>query len=622
MRSSRERRGKFTVTDSDGEATEYPLELATWRPAPYRPAYRAVWPEYQNVPGEEGRVAGDPQIRQWHIDEWSGGEGEDLWQADNRYNISQDTRPKPVGDGLILGVNQSETDNAAAGTFNDGWVFGPGLGYLWTGRKTNIYYWDATGSAWSSGWATGVSTYISSICDAGDSSHMLVTEESQDSVRAVNASGNSAVIAVADADQVVVNYSGSPYLLVNDDLWRITPGTWDLTQAADLSGSSAVYRAALRKLHAAKHRISVSDVGPIWIQRLDDGQTLLWEYNQANDTDYVTGRLPVDWAMPYDIGFANGFTFVAFRYAAYHAAAGDAYLYFQRGLQRGVAGPLRSLSGTTAGKPIYLGGTIGDDLIIYYDGAVWAYNTTEGGYYMMATSGTSAPEDVSDLRTYGKDIFLGNHDDLYQVERFDTTLYTTNQGYWRSGRYDFGYLGVTKTLLDVRVVTEPLPSGTTITLSVSANGGAFQSISGTFTGDGSTTRYTWPISTYDSSITGEDFEIRLDMQSTSSSVTPTVRSITTRATGAERQRMWILETDAGTRRTSAGGWMDPAKEKLSDGRAVMEKQGVVRFTNPWDRGEYEDDDLYDVVIEQMILVPPDDEGDPIIQWQLRERGYT
>jgi len=46
--------------------------------------------------------------------------------------------------------------------------------------------------------------------------------------------------------------------------------------------------------------------------------------------------------------------------------------------QRGVAGPVRNPT-TSAAKPIRLAGMIGDDLIFFYNGYIWAYNLSSGG---------------------------------------------------------------------------------------------------------------------------------------------------------------------------------------------------------------------------------------------------
>ena len=72
---NRERLGSITAG-----GTEYDIRLASWRPLPYRVSSNLVFPQFQDIPGAEGKVAGDPFVRQWHMDDWSKGEGFTNWE--------------------------------------------------------------------------------------------------------------------------------------------------------------------------------------------------------------------------------------------------------------------------------------------------------------------------------------------------------------------------------------------------------------------------------------------------------------------------------------------------------------------------------------------------------------
>ena len=92
--------------------TAYSIRLAQFRPQPYQWTTRLVWPEFQDVPGAEGKVSGDPNVRIWHIDEWDQGEGETLWK-EGFYNKSANVHPIRVGDGLTLGGHIDLTDGTS-----------------------------------------------------------------------------------------------------------------------------------------------------------------------------------------------------------------------------------------------------------------------------------------------------------------------------------------------------------------------------------------------------------------------------------------------------------------------------------------------------------------------------
>ena len=415
---------------------------------------------------------------------------------------------------------------------------------------------------------------------------------------------------------IVCAFDGVVYCLDGSDLSTVNLTTGARTTVADLAGSVATYLA----LGAPSwRRLASSDVGPIWLQPLDNGQCFVWQYNAALDTDEKIGKLSVDFATPYSVFWAHGFTFVGFRYAAAHTLAGDAYVWYKRGSQQGVAGPIRSASGVTASTPVLVGGMIGDDLIVYYAGAVWAYNLSSGGLYQVGKSTSSNTTAVRHCVTYGKEVFLGYVNNTGNVERLDTVTYTTGTAEWRSGRFDFGYQGIDKTLLDVTVVTEPLTAGTSLACAVSVEGGTATTLTGTFDEDGDTS-YTWVASTPDDPLVGRDFEIHLTPKTTAAANTPTIRSITARAIGAERQRVWGLELDAGTWLASSEGAAPRSSQILADLKAVGEYKGLVLFSNPWDVEEHEPPVEYTVTVVDLQTVEV--EGQPISVLELREASYV
>ena len=627
--ASNERVGTLTAG-----GTAYGLRLAGWRPSPYRPGYRLVFPEFQDVPGAEGKVSGDPYVRQWHINNWASGEGEDLWKP-GFYHKSTNVRPKPVGDGLVLGSLRSLTvnDNVSPATFGEARRFGFGLGKLWAAADVTVHEWQPATDNWDeTGTATGVSGAVTSIVDAMNGTHLLIGTSANEIEKVVPGGANSTLVTGLAADPVLRTFGGVVYCLVGDDLWTVDATTgMSAAAVADPGGDSLDYRNTAGALSYG--RLSTSDKGPIWFQCLDSGKTYIWEYNQANDTAGVIGELPVDFATPYSIFFSNGFLFVGVRYAARHGRQGDAYIYYQRGsstAQSGVAGPIRGHGGSSTSEPVLIAGTIGDDLVFYYDGAVWAYNLSDGGIFQVGVSGTSDTTAIRDAVTFGKEIFLSNVSAVDNAERFQynsyttdtsTNQYSTSTATLETGRFDFGYLGVDKTLLTVTAVTDPLEAGVSVTLKYSVNGGAFTEVTGTHDTDGATS-YTWTVSSSSASVTGEEFEFQLALATTGSGKTPVVRSLTARATGAAKQRSWVLELDGGTFAAGSDGVSPRSADSLTDFRVWAERSGVVKFTNVWDAEEWDSGTDYEVIVEAAELVEAEAEEDPVIQVRLREVGYV
>jgi len=569
--------------------TAYKVNLATWRPQPYQVTTRLVWPTAQDIPGAEGKVAGDPYIRMWNIDEWANGEGEDLWQ-EGFYNKSTNVSPKRIGDGLVLGafLDTTNDDNGTPVDFVEGKRFGFAQGKLWAVANATVHEWQPSTDNWDeTGTATGSSDTPTCVIDQGNGTNILVGYHTTHAVRQVAPGGaNAAVTGLTFAYAPVLrNWGGTLFWLDGDDLYSFTMSGVAATETlvADVTGRSNDY---LVNGYQPWNRMSLSDKGPIWYQRTDSGETFIHEYNVSTSTWRVLAKLPVDFATPYSIYFSHGFYFVGFRYADRHAASGDAYIYVFRSAQRFVAGPVRSTTGTTASKPVLIAGVIGDDLCFFYDGAYWAYNLTSGGIYQIAdTAGTNSAT-VQEAVTFGQSIFLSNLSDALKVERANRLLYSTRTATLDSGRFDFGYQGISKALLSVTVVTDPLPALTSVNLSYSLDGASFVAVTGAHDTDDATSK-TWTISTSSSSVVGEDFELRLTLASTSSAATPTVRAVTARAIGVERQRVWRLETDSVTFIGGVEGAAPRSADALSDLAAIATYNGVVALSNPWDGEEYD-----------------------------------
>ena len=207
---------------------------------------------------------------------------------------------------------------------------------------------------------------------------------------------------------------------------------------------------------------------------LPDGSTQIWEYNVALDTAYVVGTLPAS-PVAYSVAYAVGVYFVTFRQAESHSDAGDAYLYYQSDGAVGVAGALRSTASSSASNAPLIAGMSGDRIVMVYTGNVWAYDLTDGGLSMSArgvsSGGVSAPTSAV---VYGDAVFVAGASDGTDtgvVERVDFAAYSTTAGTLDTGRYDFGYLGLPKTLTKVTVaLAEPLVSGQKVVAAYSVDG--------------------------------------------------------------------------------------------------------------------------------------------------------
>lgn len=489
------------ITLTQGSTT-YTFRLANWLEQDAARAYTRPLPlaQFESIIGEdEYRVPGSPDFLVWSADSWKGGEGETVWRESQPdiYHESFNVRPLAVGDGLVLGAEQQASLNDAGtpAIHNQAVRLGVSQGKLWSGYVATGHEWQPATENWD---ATGIATghgaaQIISFADIGDTwIYTSAFSGSAKTIRRWKAGSNAEWFATGTFtyDPILIDFQGVLYALDGDDLWAITAAntrelrsdTYTGGAAADpfrrIGGeevgalASGIY---LADTNASWWRASKSDVGPLWIQRMDNGNAWIYEYNHFTDTTRTRAQLP-DHILPYSLAFANGFTFTGFRFATSHTASGDAYIHYERGGQTGFAGPIRSQTGTTASKPVRIGGMIGSDLIIYFDGAVWAYDLSGGGISMVADC-INTSSYAFDIVTWGKDIFLSgvtSGANTRSVERISLDSYTTQtEAFLSSGSLDFRTPGVDKALLSIIVETDPLPDGTSLQVAYAVDGGGY-----------------------------------------------------------------------------------------------------------------------------------------------------
>lgn len=599
---NRERLGSITAG-----GTAYKLRLAGWRPLPYQVQSRLVFPQFQDIPGAEGKVSGDPFIRQWFVNDWSKGEGFTWWEPGGYSGAVAQAGgaiPTRVGSGLQLPPHSdlSDHDNASPADFSEARRFGLAQGKLWACRDATVHEWQPSTENWDeTGTATGGTGTPTSIIDQGNGTNLLIGYDNTDEIRQVAPGGANAQVSGLSLSYgpVLRNFGGTLFYLDGDDLYSFTMSGAAATETlvADVTGNSSDYLANGNEVY---NRMSLSDKGPIWFQRTNSGETFVHEYNVATATHKVLAKLPVDFATPYGIFFTHGFYFVSFRYANRHADPGRAYLFVFRGAQRYVAGPIRDASDTWVNQektgsnmPLLIAGVIGDNLMLQYDDHTFAYNLTAGGLYWIGSSTTTG---LADTITFGADMFISDSSNGKARRLIGDQYYT--EGIITTGRHDFGYKGIDKCFLDISIVTDPLPANTSVTAKYSVEGATLVALTGTHDTDNATS-YTWTISSPTTAVVGQDIEFQFVLASTSSTATPTVRSFTARAIGAEREVIREFEVDMITSHGGVEGLAPRSADALADLETLAGYNGLVSLSIPWEGEEWDADVTKTAVIEQI-----------------------
>lgn len=577
---------------------------------PYRRRYSPVLPESRDIPTFDDEFDADVLTRRWQLDDWRRGEGETRW-VEGWFRQSTNVRPHPTESGLILGPDQSITLDDAAATFNESLRFGYGQGKLWTVYDGSASDWQPSSGDWNSTTiSTGAGTSLcASIADGGSDGFMYSSHADKTIRRWKTGTTENWVGTGATQPTyvpILLTFQGTLYALDGDDLYTLdktiaATTTWDVasTQVSDttISGYSSTYLSASDNTNYK--RLSKSDVGPIWFQRLDNGQTLIHQYNHYTQTTSQLGKVTADFVYPYDINWFLGFTFVAYRETPEHGEPGDAFLFYQRGGQFGPVGPFRGTS--SASTRVHIAGMSGSEILVVGGGAVWAYDFAEGAIFQVAD--LTSTDEPDDARVFGDDVLIAGVNGgstAFQCERLDLGTYTTETATIDSGQHNFGFPGVTKLALDVTVYTDPLPADTSYTLSYSLDGASFVAHADTVTTDNSTS-YTFTLSTNAAQVRCESFEWRLTLATTNTAQTPTVRRVVTRATSLEKFLEWRLLLATSEELGAVDGQPLSPHQLWEDLKGVVDDNSVVELSDPWSVAPDEAAETVDVYIVEAEL---------------------
>jgi hypothetical protein len=180
-----------------------------------------------------------------------------------------------------------------------------------------------------------------------------------------------------------------------------------------------------------------------------------------------------------------------------------------------------------------------------------------------------------------------------------------------TGRHDFGYLGLNKTLQRVTVRCEQaLASSQTVGLKYAVDGGSFVTATGTI-GSGEASK-TWTISTNAATVKGTDFELQLLITGSDSGTK--IISVTAEATGSEDRLEWVLLLDLSDNNLQQG------QATLDGLKALKTNHNDVEFADPWTVLTHTAAETFDVTVEDVILPHSLPGGTPTATVLLRSAG--
>lgn len=549
----------------------------------YRRNYVPVTPKSQEIPGADTAIAPESTIAIWSIDDWSAGEGDLRWRDRSRYNTSDGLSPHSDGSGLVVGPPEERTYDDGAARFTDFYQFDltRGISPVLMAAATmdgDVYTWNNSNREWSSVRAIGgASTNVYSIT-SNDGTTFWVAGQGGNLYKVL--SGSSTNHYAASGFRELGFFGDTLYGIdITGELFSIDQTTADTrTSEYDPGGGGA----------SLGTPITMSDVGPVYLTT----NGALHEYNEADDTGSIIGMLPggASFRRPF---WTRGTYFVPYSFMDGDEVLG-AYLWYKSPVGEGSIGPLRIA--TTSGLGIatpYIYGVWGDRILFSITDDLWAYDMSDGAVVHLAQfSDTADGYFPYGLFAHGAVFRQATTSSTYYCNRHPLYESGIGVGTLRTGRYDFGYLGMQKILTKLTVtVEEPLGAGDSVNIAYSTDGATFTGLSGSMV-EGEASK-TWLTSTSATTITGVDFEFRLSLTAGDEDQTPKIVSLVTEAVGAESRLEWIVPIDVSTNNLQDG-------QSILEGlKALKDTPQVVELVDPWQQLPFEAPEQFDVTVEDL-----------------------
>ena len=155
-----------------------------------------------------------------------------------------------------------------------------------------------------------------------------------------------------------------------------------------------------------------------------------------------------------------------------------------------------------------------------------------------------------------------------------------------------------KTLMSVRISTEPLPANTSVEVYYQNDQDGTWTLAGSaFDTTGGTSK-TYEISTNSSSVKFNNLQLKVKLITTNSSVTPVVRAVSARATPTEAVKEWDLILDVTDEDANAQGQSLTGATLIDNLQTAANQENVIQFLNGYENANAGSYDTYQTIIKQ------------------------
>ena len=182
-----------------------------------------------------------------------------------------------------------------------------------------------------------------------------------------------------------------------------------------------------------------------------------------------------------------------------------------------------------------------------------------------------------------------------------TQTYRTASTYATSGElitavHDFD-IGEEKTLMSIRLSTEPLPANTAVQVYYQDDQDGTWTSAGTYDTD-SGTGTTFKISTDSSSVKFKNLQLKIKLTTSDATTTPVVRSVQVRCTPTEYVREWDMLLDISDEDAQAQGRAFTGAQLIDYIKAEATNENIIQFNNGYETPSAGSYDEHDVMIRE------------------------
>lgn len=592
------------------------------------------------VQGESGKFQLRPDILEWSITDWSGGEGAVRFDSEepNRYFEGHNVDPFHHKGHLHLAKGFEETNDSGDATLTKSLQLGKAINTLWGASvdSNDLYEWDSDNDRWKTSVSNGESGFGAGQWEpgavVGDRNKLYLDEDGGTSIWSYNGSSfdehnTGAAPSLPQqftelASNIYITRTGGQAAVIEIPKAGTTPVT--STTILDLTDSGLSDQDGLNRLTAGNNRV--------YLAQQDADETVIWRItpSTASSTGFGEEILRQRGLQVETLWHHMGVLFMAGRIGTDGDGRKQVIMYL-RGSEVGVLANLRDGT-STAGK---ICSTEAQEFEVAYFLA--QYGPGDGTYEWtlfaadLITGGVAGLTvvDIVDtssqpqtLVAHNGEVFFGasaggsTNERTYRIlsdTYVDTSVVTARLD---TAINDFGLVDE-KILLSIRLQTEPLPANSSVEIQYQLDQDGTWTSAGTYsTTGGAGTTFT--LSTASSAITFRNLQLRLILDNGgSTSETPTILNVSTRATVAAGLNVWTLRLDLADDHGEAATERTLGREKIDNIVTAGDLETVVALKDGYPDGRVGEFTSHNVVVDdyQISLRQPG-EGTALVQ--LRE----